>query len=71
MREINKRWSETITLGEAYNAMLQFISNYYRVGGEAEKEVEFMLDHLSQTPPDFMDAALETEWFEAVDKVRG
>ncbi|WP_213982451.1 hypothetical protein [Sphingomonas sp. dw_22] len=71
MGELRDRWSETITVGQAYVAMLEFIQTYYRVGGEAEKEVEFMLGHISETPPDFIDPALEIEWFQAIDKVRG
>lgn len=71
MSQYRERWSETITTGEAYLAMLEFARIYYRVGGETEKEVEFFINHISETPPNFADPALESEWFEAIDKVRG
>ena len=62
------RWSETISLRQAYVAMVEFGWTYFRVGGEAEKEVEFFLSHI-QAGLDF-DQTLQNEWFEAVDKAR-
>ena len=50
--------------------MLEFVWTYYRVGGEREKEVEFMAGHISFDPDKFIDPALEIEWFEAVSKAR-
>jgi len=71
MSAYQQRWSETLSAGEAYLAMIEFARTYFRVGGEAEKEIEFFINHVSETPPNFMDPALEIEWFEAIDKVRG
>jgi hypothetical protein len=62
------RWSEMITLREAYIAMLEFGWTYYRVGGETEKEVEFFLSHIGAGLD--LDRALKEEWFEAVDKAK-
>jgi hypothetical protein len=64
------RWSEKITLREAYLAMLEFGWRYWKVGGETEDQVEFFLGHISQDPDNFLDRALESEWFEAVDKTK-
>ena len=63
-------WAEKITMREAYLAMVAFVWNYYRVGGETEKEVEFMAGHISGDPASFPDPALENDWFESVAKVR-
>ena len=62
------RWSDTITLREAYRAMLEFGWTYYRVGGEVEKEVEFFLGHIESGLD--LDPALAEEWFQAVDKAK-
>jgi len=70
MADQTNRWSETITMREAYLTMVEFIWNYYRVGGETEKEVEFMAGHISADPASFFDPALEEDWFEALAKVR-
>jgi hypothetical protein len=48
--------------------MLEFGWNYFRVGGETEKEVEFFLSHIG-AGLDY-DPALRKEWFEAVDKAK-
>ena len=62
------RWSETITLRQAYHAMLEFGWTYFRVGGESEEGVEFLLSHIG-AGLDF-DPALRNEWFEAVDRAK-
>ena len=64
----DERWSEKISVREAYEAMLELGWHYYRVGGEAEKEAEFFLGHISAGLD--LDPALEAEWFEAVKKVK-
>ena len=64
-----QRWSDTITMREAYLAMIEFLLTYYRVGGESEKGVEFLIGHIASDPAEFMDPAHENEWFEAIEKV--
>ncbi len=64
------RWSAKITMREAYLAMVEFAWAFYRIGGEQEKEIEFFAAHISGDPgTDFMDPALEDDWFQAVEKV--
>jgi hypothetical protein len=78
MAQLHERWSDTITMREAYLAMIEFAWTYYRVGGEKEDQIEFFASHIATflpagsdgSPPVMMDRALEKEWFEAVDKVR-
>jgi len=70
MDDAEQRWSERITMREAYLATVEFAWTYYRVGGEQEKEVEFFAGHISGDPATFLDPALEDDWFDAVAKVR-
>jgi hypothetical protein len=65
-----ERWSTKITMREAYLAMREFALTFYRVGGEREKEVEFFANFIAGDPAtDFIDPALEDDWFDAVEKV--
>ncbi len=72
MSENWRKWSDPITMREAYLTMIEFLLTYYKVGGESEKEVDFLIGHVACDPADeFMDPAHEDDWFEAVEKVRG
>ena len=64
MADIINRWSETITVEQAYRAVQELVLIYWRTGLESEDEIASFGSALNGDP------ALENDWLEAVEKVR-
>jgi hypothetical protein len=58
------KWSETITVEEAYRAVQELVLIYWETGGRSEDEIANFGSALNGDP------ALEEDWLAAVAKVR-
>lgn len=64
--------STTVTVGDAYRAMFEFIDAYWRRGLESDDQIASMLGSMqfaSASPVNTIDPAQWQDWLEAVKKV--
>ena len=62
MERTSEKWSQMITVEQAYRAVQELVNIYWETGGKSENEIAAFSSSLNGDP------ALENDWLIAVEK---